>query len=158
MCCKAVTLLHPIEGYNIESLEELNQTGSISGTPGTEEDVHEVSNSNQEELTERCVLKVRLPTFLHVPALEHCHLALYSSRIFKKVNNPKGKRPTNNDFGSNLAGQKFSLHESPISQQDQHKSIHLLSASLLINMNGYQAFGGSRQLERQSLKLTERKE
>lgn len=53
---------------------------------------HEVSNSNQEELTEHCVVKGKPPTFFLIPALEHCYLALYSSRRFKKINNLRGKK------------------------------------------------------------------
>lgn len=139
-------------------MDELNQTGSLSGMPGTEESVHGVSNSNQEELTEHCILKVRLPNFFRIPALEHCHLALYSSRRFKKTNNLTGeKRPTNNDIWEQFGWPTNLPTKSPVSQQDQSKSNHLLSASLL-NVNGHKELGRSFQAERQNLKLIGRKE
>jgi hypothetical protein len=41
-----------------DPLEELKQTGSVSETLGTEEDMHKTANSNQEELTKHQIPKV----------------------------------------------------------------------------------------------------
>lgn len=84
----------------------LNQTGPISGTPGKEEVVHKVPNSNQGELT-TLPSKSRPPTLFPNPALKHCHQALYSSRRFRKINNFRREDLQIMTFGGNLPGQYF---------------------------------------------------
>lgn len=62
--------------------------------------MHETLNSNQEELTGHCILRVRSANLSLIPASKHCCLILYYSRRFKKINSLEGRkrRPTNNDI------------------------------------------------------------
>lgn len=106
-----------------------------------------MSNSNQKELTEHCILKVRPPNFFPIPALEHCHLALYSSRRFKKTNNLRvgAGGSTNNDIWEQFGWPTNFPIKNPVSPQDQSKYNHL-SASF-INVNGHKHLGEAAKLK-----------
>lgn len=134
MCCKAFTLLYPVGRQDRESPDELNQADCISATPGRRR-VCVRRQTQIRKMNEHCVLRVSPPNFFLIPALEHCYLALYSSRGFKKIKNlGEKKRHTNNDIWRQSGWPTnfpMKLCESHISQSDQCKPNHLFNASLL---------------------------